>query len=262
MRAFLVSVLLACIALPAFAESESGEDLANKLSNPISSLISVPFQFNYDCCNGPSNGARYTLNIQPVIPFRMDEDWNLIVRTIMPLIQQDEIAPGSGSHFGLSDITQSFFVSPNSAPGDLVWGVGPVFLWPTATDSQIGTQKWGAGPTAILLQQTAGWTYGVLANHIWSYAGSSVTPNVSSTFVQPFIAYNWPDTTGVTFTSESTYDWTRRQWSVPLILAVSHIFKFGTQPVSFQLGGRYYAEHPAETSNWGMRFAMVLLFPG
>src|SRR6516225_700676 len=110
MRAPIFSVLLACIALPASAANDS--DLAGKLSNPISSLISVPFQFNYDCCNGPESGARYTLNIQPVI-------------------QQDETAPGVGSHAGLSDITQSFFVSPNSRPGELVWGVGPVFLWPT-----------------------------------------------------------------------------------------------------------------------------------
>jgi hypothetical protein len=259
MRALLFSVLLACIALPASAENDS--DLATKLSNPISSLISVPFQFNYDCCNGPSSGARFTLNIQPVIPFPMTPDWNLIVRTIMPIIQQDEIAPGFGSHFGLSDTTQSFFLSPNSAPGDIIWGVGPVFLWPTATDAAIGTQKWGAGPTVVILQQRSGWTYGILANHIWSYAGSSATPNVNSAFLQPFLTYTWPDTTGLALNTESTYDWTRRQWTVPLNLTLSRIFRLAAQPVSFQFAGRYYAEHPDETASWGLRFSAVLLFP-
>jgi hypothetical protein len=107
----------------------------------------------------------------------------------------------------------------------------------------------------------SGWTLGLLANHIWSYAGSSVTPNVSSTFVQPFVAYNWPDTTGVNFTSESTYDWTGKHWTVPLILTLSHIFRLGVQPVSFQLGGKYYAERPEQTASWGLRFNAVLLFP-
>jgi hypothetical protein len=222
----------------------------------------VPFQFNYDCCIGPKDGDRVTLNIQPVIPFALNDDLTLIVRTITPLIAQEEPAPGVGSRFGLGDVTQSFFLAPTPAPGGIIWGAGPVFLWPTGTDETLSSHKWGAGPTVVVLKQDAGWTYGVLANHIWSYGGERDHPNISSTFVQPFVGYTWPDTTGITMNSESTYDWEAKQWTMPISLTVSHIYKFGKQPVSFQLGARYYADRPSDAATWGLRFAAVFLFPG
>ncbi|HEX4861318.1 MAG TPA: hypothetical protein VFV07_08780 [Rhizomicrobium sp.] len=240
---------------------ESDSDLATKLSNPVASLISVPLQFNEDCCYGPASGHRITLNIQPVIPFVLSSDWNLIVRTILPLVDQEEPVAGLGNSAGLGDTTQSFFFSPREKLDGWVWAAGPVFLWPTTTDGAIGGGKWGAGPTALVLKQQSGWTYGLLANHIWSYAGSGVGSNLSNTLIQPFVGYTWPDTTGVTLNTETTYDWTAGQWTVPINLTVSHLFRFGHQPVSFQLGGRYYAEHPQDTANWGMRAAVVFLFP-
>ena len=258
-RPLLVAALL-CAPIPALAD-ESDVDLATKLSNPVASLISVPFQFNYDCCSGPANGHRDTLNIQPVVPFELNSDWNLIVRTILPVIDQEETAGGAGNSAGLGDTLQSFFLSPKATLDGWIWAVGPAFLWPTATDGTIGGGKWGAGPTALVLKQQSGWTYGVLANHVWSYAGSGVGPNTSNTFIQPFVGYTWPDTTGITLNSESTYDWTGGQWTVPINLVVSHLFRFGKQPVSFQLGGRYYADHPDDTATWGMRAAIVFLFP-
>lgn len=261
MRAFLLVALLTCIA-PAALADENDQELANKLANPVASLISVPFQFNYDCCYGPRNGGRVTLNIQPVVPFVLNDSWNLIVRTILPVVEQEETTPGAGSHFGLGDTTQSFFLSPNPAPGGIIWAVGPVFYWPTGTDAVIGSRKWGAGPTALILKQEAGWTYGLLANHIWSYSGDRTHPNISNTFLQPFVGYTWPDTTGLTLNSESTYSWVAGQWTVPLNVLLSHIYKFGTQPVSFQLGARYYAVRPEQTAAWGLRFNAVLLFPG
>ena len=112
-----------------------------------------------------------------------------------------------------------------------------------------------------MLKQQSGWTVGVLANHIWSYAGSGAGPNLGSTFIQPFIGYTWPDTTGLTLNSESTYDWTAGQWTVPISLTLSRLIRFGKPPVSFQLAGRYYAERPDDAATWGLRAAIVLLFP-
>jgi hypothetical protein len=248
------------VASPAFGE-DSSHDLATKLANPVASLISVPFQFNYDCCSGISDGQRITLNIQPVVPFALDDHWNLIVRTIMPLIDQGEPAPGVGSHSGLGDTTQSFFFSPTTEPGGIIWAVGPAFLWPTATDSHLGTRQWSAGPTVLVLQQRSGWTYGLLANHVWSFAGEDDHPNVSSTFLQPFLSYTWPDSTGVTIQSETTYDWTAETWTVPINLQLSHVYNFGHQPVSLLLGGRWYATRPNDGPTWGLRFAVTFLFP-
>lgn len=254
----------ATITLALFAASAAAADdadLAKKIANPVADLISVPFQFNYDCCYGPKDGGRFTLNIQPVVPVKLNEDWNVIVRTIVPVIDQQEPFPGVGSHFGLGDTTQSFFFAPSKPVNGVVWGVGPAFLWPTGSDPTLRSEKWGAGPTAVILKQERGWTYGVLANHIWSYAGSADHRDVSSTFLQPFISYTFPDTTSVSLNTESTYDWIAQQWTVPINVGVSKIFKFGEQAVSLGVQGRYYVVRPADGPEWGARFIMTFLFP-
>ncbi|ANK77107.1 MULTISPECIES: hypothetical protein [Ensifer] len=242
---------------------ESGADLAKKLSNPIASLISVPFQFNYDRGYGPEDGNREVLNIQPVIPISLNEDWNIISRTIMPVISQNDIAGQSGHQFGLGDITQSLFVSPKQpGPGGIIWGAGPVFLIPTATDELLGSGKWGAGPTAVALKQDGPWTYGILANHIWSFAGQSDRQDVSSTFLQPFVSYTTPDAWTFSLNTESSYDWMQDEWSVPVNFQVSKLVKFGEQPVSFTAGARYWAQAPEHgPEGWGFRAAVTFLFP-
>ena len=249
--------------IDAAAAQESDSDLAKKLSNPVASLISVPFQFNYDRGFGPEDGNRETLNIQPVIPFSINENWNVISRTILPVIWQDDIAGASGHQFGIGDITQSFFFSPKQpGPGGLIWGVGPVFLIPTATDELLGSGKWGAGPTAVLLKQDGPWTYGILANHIWSFAGQSDRADVSSTFLQPFLSYTTKDAWTFTLNTESTYDWEANQWSVPINLQASKLLKFGRQPVSLSAGVRYWADAPDNGAEaWAFRVGMTFLFP-
>jgi hypothetical protein len=260
--ASLVAPALAVATASLAAPAPGGDaELAKQLSNPVSSLISVPFQFNYDCCYGPEDGARFTLNIQPVIPINLNPDWTLIIRTILPVISQQQTVAGMGNHFGLGDTVQSFFFSPTPKPGGVIWGVGPAIYWPTASSTYLGPRKWGAGPTAVVLKQQSRWTGGILANHIWSFGGESETPDVNSTFLQPFLNYTWPDTTGITLNTESSYNWETDQWSVPINLTLSRIFRFGTQPVSFQIDGRYYALTPIDGPRWGARFAVVFLFP-
>ncbi len=260
MRKSVIALFLVSMSVPAFA-SGTDSDLATEISNPIASLINVPFQFNYDCCFGPEKAGQMLLNVQPVIPFQLDDNWTLITRTIVPVIDQGEAVPGAGNRFGLGDTLQSFFFSPKPAPGGIMWGVGPAFLWPTGTDAQFSGRKWGAGPTAVALKQSAGWTIGVLANHVWSYAGSGNFPRISTTSIQPFLAYQWPDTTTLTFTSETQYDWVGTQWTVPLDLLVSHIYRLGNQPLSVQIGPRYFPVTPSEGAHWGFRVNLAFLFP-
>lgn len=250
------SVLL-LLALPASAEDA---DLAKQLANPIASLISVPIQSNYDFGIGPGDGTKSITNIQPVIPFGINDDWNLISRTILPVIDQEGIDPiGATDEFGLGDTVQSFFFSPKSS--DPIWGAGPVFLLPTATDEVLGSEQWGIGPTAVVLKQSGPWTYGALVNHLWSFAGEDDRDDVNATFLQPFVSYITDTKTTFTLNSESTYDWTHEEWTVPLNFVVSQLVKIGDQPVQFFGGVRYYLDKPDGGPEWGLRFGLTFLFP-
>lgn len=242
-------------------QAASADDLAKQLANPVASLISVPFQSNFDFGIGPSDATRYTLNIQPVIPFELDEHWNLITRTIVPVIDAESPAPGIDDEFGLGDTVQTFFFSPREPVNDWIVGVGPAFLWPTATDDLLGTGQWGVGPSVVALQQTGPWTYGILANHLWSYAGESDREDVNSTFLNPFLSYITPTKTTFTASPELTYDWNSEQWNAPVNLIVSQLVKIGDQPISIALGGRYYFDGPDGGPEWGIRLNIVFLFP-
>ncbi len=246
------------------AQADEAEEVARQLTNPVAALISVPFQNNFDRDIGPArDGSRWLLNVQPVVPFDVNDDWNVISRTIVPIVRQDDIFPGAGRQSGLGDIVQSVFFSPKApTAGGLVWGVGPVFLLPTGTDDLLTTDKWGAGPTGVVLRQDGPWTAGVLANHIWSFAGSSRRADVNATFVQPFLTYTLPTATTFVLNTETTYDWENRQWSVPLIAGVTQVLRLGGQLVQLGVLGRYWAESPQlGPHGWGLRVNVTLLFP-
>ncbi|MFK7850004.1 MAG: transporter [Akkermansiaceae bacterium] len=235
-------------------------DLALKLSNPVADLISLPIQSNYDFGIGPGEGTRWTTNVQPVIPISISSDWNVISRTILPIVDLEGVQLGGGGDAtGLGDTLQSFFFSPKSS--DPIWGVGPVFLIPTATDSVLGGEKWGIGPTGVVLKQTGPWTYGALANHLWDFAGDSSRAGINATFLQPFVSYATPQATTYTLNLESTYDWQNDQWTVPVNFIVSQLVTFGNQPVQFFGGARYYVESPSGGPEWGLRFGLTFLFP-
>ena len=248
-------------AAPADGQANAAE-LAKKLQNPIADLISVPVQNNWDFGIGPADAMRYTVNIQPVIPVSLTHDWNLIIRTILPVIYAESPVPGGDTKAGLGDITQSFFLSPKApTSGGWIWGVGPVFLYPSATDRALGAEKLGLGPTAVVLKQEHGWTYGLLLNHIWSVAGPSSRDEVNATFMQPFLTYTTKTFTTFGINTETTYDWEHQQGTVPINWFAQQLLKIGTLPIAFQLGVRYYAEKPEGGPDWGLRFVTTLLFP-
>lgn len=253
-----ILVAVALVASAPTARSETGAaDLAQELTNPIADLVTVPIQMNLDNGIGPADdGSKLTTNVQPVIPFDIGENWNLVTRTIVPVTYQNDIFPGAGSQFGLGDINLSLFFSPKQpTAGGLTWGVGPVLLLPTATDSLIGARKWGAGPAAVGLVLKGPWTVGMLANHVWSFAGDDDRDDISNSFMQPFVAYTWPSAWTASLQSETTYNWQSEQWSVPVNLALSKLVKFGKLPVSLQAGVGYWAESP-DSGPEGFRFRL------
>lgn len=235
--------------------------LAEKLSNPIADMISVPIQFNYDKGFGSKEAGVFRTNIQPVIPISLGDDWNLITRTVIPIINQESRESGQSSRFGLGDIDQSFFFSPRETVHGWIWGVGPSFKWPSATDDVLGAGKYGAGLTGVLLKQDRGWTYGILWNHTWSYAGEEDRNRVCSTFFQPFLAYTFPSATTVALNTESIYNWQADDWSVPINLSVGQLTSLGDQPVQLSVGGRYYAETVEGGPEWGVRCTITFLIP-
>jgi len=264
LRIYFAVVTLAALFLSSTVAAQDEADLAQKLSNPVAALISVPIQMNYDNNYGPNDdGTILRINVQPVVPISLGDDWNLISRTILPIVDQNDVPFDGYSEFGLGDTVQSFFFSPKAPTSSgWIWGAGPVLLAPTATDQFLGSEKWGIGPTAVVLKQQGPWTFGALANHIESFAGASDRADISATFLQPFVSYVTPKRTTYSFNTESTYDWESRRWAVPLNVGVSQLLRMGDQLV--QIGGsvRYWVTAPDNgPEGWALRLTFTLLYP-
>ena len=241
-------------------------DLAKQLANPVSSLISVPFQQNIQFGIGPANaGWQDLMNIQPVVPFGISADWNLVARMIMPVTYQDEIFPGAGSQFGIGDTTFQFFFSPKApTKNGVIWGIGPLFFVPSGS-YLLSTSTWGAGVAAVALKQVPKpymgggiFTYGALVTQLWPVSGAAP---INSLFLQPFVSYTLKNSVTFNFQTQTTYNWTQSQWMVPLILSVSKVYKFGGQLTSLAFGLKYYPVRPVTAPQWGVQLVVTLLFP-
>jgi hypothetical protein len=259
---FLAACLLTVLAAKAQKPAVSAEELAKKLSNPVAALISIPFQDNMDMGIGNFNGSKNTLNFQPVVPISLSAKLNLISRFIIPIVSQRNITGQGTSQNGLSDAVVSAWFSPAVAKNGVVWGVGPVFLVPIATNDLLGTKKFGVGPTALVLKQANGWTVGGLVNQIWSVAGDANRSDVSQMFVQPFLSYNWKSGAGLGINSEITHNWTASNTAAFLNPTMTAVTKMGSQIVSFAIGPRIQIAAPSGAkADFGVRAAVTFVFP-
>ena len=265
-RIFGVCVLPLILSTPAAAQGNDAASLAQAAQNPIADMISVPFQYNINFDTGPLEKTQSILNIQPVYPVNLNSQWNLITRTIVPVISQPAFTTGQDREFGLGDIQFSAFLSPKQPVGGWVWGAGVITQLNTATDDRLGQGAWGLGPTAVALYLGKTWVYGALINNVWSVAKDNGRPNVNQMLLQPFVNYNFPHAPGryLSFSPVITADWeaeSGQRWTVPLGMSIGQILKIGTQPVNLQGGAYYNVERPDAAARWQIRLQVQLLFP-
>lgn len=235
------------------------EELAKQTQNPVSSLISVPIMNNLSFGAGPEEDLQNTANIMAVYPQTLTEDWNWIHRVVVPFMNQPEPIHA----FGLSDIQYQGYLSPQDS-GAITWGVGPVLQMPTATEDELGTEKWSAGPGIVALQMNGPWVYGTLINQIWSFGGTSNREDVNLMFVQPFINYNLGGGLAIGTVPQIIANWEAQSsdvWTIPVGAQISKIVKFGKQPVNLIFGGYYNVEKPEFGADWMLRFQVQFLFP-
>ena len=233
-------------------------DLAAAAQNPIAAMISLPLQNNTDFGVGPEDAVVNTLNIQPVWPFGLNEDWNFVTRTILPVVYQGETVDGIGSEFGLGDANFTGFFSPKDS-GELIWGVGPQVLIPTSTDDRLGAGEWGLGAGAVALMMPKPWVIGALVSNVWSFEG-----NVNVMTIQPFINYNLSDGWYLNTVPIITANWeadSDDRWKIPLGAGVGKIAKIGQQPINLQVGYYNYVESPENGPDWQLRVQLQFLFP-
>jgi hypothetical protein len=278
LAALIVAVLLASplraeqAAVP--SASTSATDLAKQTQNPVADLISVPFQNNFNFNTGPEKRSVWVLNVQPVIPIKLTDDWNLITRTIMPIINQPPLAPGVDQATGLGDINPSLFLSPSGSK-EFIWGIGPTFTFPTASNRLLGMGKWSAGPAAVALTMQGPWVAGALLNNQWSFAGWGPT-RVNQFLLQPFVNYNFGEGWYLVSAPILTANWVASsgdKWTVPLGAGGGKLFrlkelpggdtlgKLGELPVNTQLQAFYNVVRPGDAATWQLRLQIQFLFP-
>jgi hypothetical protein len=256
----LIALLLSMSVAGAAYAQQATPSLEDKLNNPLANLVSVPFQNTLDFGGGPDgDGTRYRLNIQPVVPFSLSPDWNLVTRTIVPITYQDGFSSVSERRFQLGDVNTSLFLSPRQDSHGLTWGAGPIISLPTATDGT-GTGQWALGPTVLLIKQDHQWTFGLLANQLWGL-GDSSDPEVSSMLLQPFVSKKLGQGYTLGANTEAIYDWPTGEWTVPVQVSLSKLTTIGRQPVSFQGAVRMFVEKPPGGPDWGLQFQMAFPFP-
>jgi hypothetical protein len=276
-RAFSLTTLLFATTLAAqnAAPANDTDALAKATQNPVASLISVPFQNNTNFAIGTYNRTQDVLNIQPVIPSKLGPHWMLISRIIQPIVWQPYSTQTTGGEFGFGDMSPTFFLSP-AKPGKLIWGVGPAWAFPTATNQLLGQGKVSIGPSVVVLVQPGHWTLGALTNNVWSFAGSGSRPEVNQFLLQYFVTYNLKKGWNVSSSPILIANWNNKapldaanggdttsggRWTVPVGGGVGRVTRLGFQPVNMALNFYGNVVHPSGASSWGMRFQIALLYP-
>jgi len=261
----LLCAMVAALLFPGGlkAANRSAQEVAKEIANPLTDMTYIPIQVNFDRDIGPFDGDRYTINIQPLTSFELNDDWNVISRTIVPIISQDDVSEKGSSESGLGDITQSFFLSPKlEAEGQWSWGLGPIVSLPTASRDELGVDHLTAGITAVAVQVKGPWTYGLLTSYSHSVNKGSNDPRVKSAYFQPFLDYTTETAITYELSSESTYDQDASEWSIPIIFTANKIFPVSNFMMAVGGGPRYWVTSPdSGPEGWGLNISVYFFLP-
>jgi len=245
------------------AAAESATDLAKQIQNPVGDLISLPLQYNVNFGHGPHQGTQHVLNLQPVIPFHVNDDWNLITRTILPVVWN----PGSSIPtvpVGTAPISFTAFLSPSHDVNGWLWGVGPVVQLPTISSATLGSSVWGAGPSAVIVYSGGPWVAGALLNNVWSLGGTpGPSGNSYSNFLaNPFVAYNFDEGWYLSSAPNITANWqvSGTKWTVPIGGGGGRIFLIDALPVDLSVSAYYNAIRPTFGANWQLSTQLTFVF--
>ena len=258
-----VGLLVAVLHARVHAQPAEPSDLLKKARNPLADLVSVQVQPNFNFGAAPNKDTGYVFNLQPVVPIHLPAEWNLITRTIVPLLNEPPSEPGRGYTFGIGDTQTTLFLSPPSSPL-LIWGFGPVLQFPSASATSLGSGKWEIGPAAVGILTWGSWVVGAQAYNLWSFAGDSTRPGVNQMLLQPLVTYTLPGDWYLTSSPQVTADWkvsSRDRWTVPIGAGIGKLFPIGRQPVSAQAEAYYNAERPTGASTWTAILTVQFLFP-
>lgn len=242
---------------------ESETELAKKTQNPVADLISIPFQNRMMFGVGPNHRTQNLLNVQPVVPISLNSEWNLITRTIMPIIKQPDISTTNDNTWGIGSTSFTAFLSP-ADPGPVIWGVGPAIQIPTTTDNQLGSRDWGAGPSVVALTMQGPWVVGAIANQVWSIGDNKNSPNTSTFFTNAFINYNLSDGWYLTSAPIITANWqatSGNKWTVPVGGGFGKIQRIGGLPFNLSVAAYENVVRPDPGADWELRLQIALLLP-
>jgi hypothetical protein len=246
-------------ATPAATSGRSSQDLAKSVHNPFEDFIKVPIEADTNFGVGPRHNVGQSLNIEPVFPFHLNSEWDLIARPNLTLTY----LPSPHAQFGLEDLQTLFYLTPSSA-SEWIWGLGPIFEFPTATNKQLGTGKWAIGPNGALVYSNGPWFNELLAYHLISFAGDRGRASVSLTYLEPQISYNFESGWYVDTDPQMTFDWradSADAWTIPVGVDVGKAFNLGSRAMSLQLGAYDFVKHPQGSARWMLRVTATLLFP-
>jgi hypothetical protein len=262
-RVVFLAMLATALANDVFAQNLSSEDeaaITKKSQNPLSTMISVPFQSDFNFNQGFHDRTQYILTIKPVYPIS-GKKWNLINRAVIPIVSQP--AGPVLDKTGLGDINYTLFFSP-AGGGKVIWGIGPSITLPTNTDGRLGADKWTAGPSMIMMNMRGRFIFGGLVNQLWSFAGNDDRADVSSFMFQYMFNYNLQNGWLFRSTPVIMANWkadSGQKWTVPIGGGFAKVGTVGKQHFLFHVQSFYNVEKPDNASDWTFEISFTFLFP-
>jgi hypothetical protein len=256
---------------PGQDEMDLGE-LSKQTSNPVGSLWQLVMQNDYTLFDGDITDDERQINVfkfQPIMPFRLTDEWKLITRPVIPVVSSEILKnPATGDwdrENGLGDVVllAAFSNTPPTSPN--VWGIGPTFIFPTASDDDLGTEKWSVGPVATWFHLGEKWIYGGIVQHWWSFAGDDDRDHVNLTNIQYVLKYRPTPAMSIGFSPNIEANWKNDSddvWSVPIGLGADRMFRLGKLPVKIGFEAQYYVEQPDSFgAEWNFRFFVTPVIP-